>query len=41
MSMLEIGILFVGVAFLAGSCIAGGIIYAALQKVADALNKQK
>jgi hypothetical protein len=41
MSVIEIATLFNGVAILAGACVAGGIIYAALQKVADALNKQK
>jgi hypothetical protein len=38
---IEVATLFTGVAILAGACIAGGIIYAGLQKVADALNKQK
>jgi pantothenate kinase type III len=38
---IEVATLFTGVAILAGDCIAGGMIYAGLQKVADALNKQK
>ena len=38
---IEVATLFTGVAILAGGCIAGGLIYAGLQKVADALNKQK
>ena len=38
---VEVAPLFTGVAIMVGACIAGGIIYAGLQKVADALNKQK
>jgi pantothenate kinase type III len=38
---IEVATLFTGVAILAGVCIAGGIIYAGLQKVAEALGKQK
>jgi hypothetical protein len=38
---IEVATLFTGVAILAGACIAGGIMYAGLEKVADALNKQK
>ena len=38
---IEIATLFTGVAILAGACIAGGIIYAGLQKLVDAIKKQK
>ena len=41
MSVLETATFFAGSPFLVGSCIEGGIIYAALEKVPDALNKQK
>ena len=33
--------LFIGVGIIVGACIAGGAIYAGLQKLADAINKQK
>jgi hypothetical protein len=38
---VEIATLFTGVAIIVGTCIAGGIIYAGLQKIAEAINKQK
>lgn len=38
---VEIATLFTGVAIIVGACIAGGIIYAGLQKIAEAINKQK
>jgi len=38
---IEVATLFIGVAIIVGACIAGGAIYAGLQKVADATNKQK
>ena len=38
---VEIATLFTGVAIIVGKCIAGGIIYAGLQKIAEAINKQK
>ena len=38
---IEVATLFTGVAIIVGACIAGGIIYAGLQKLADAINKQK
>ena len=38
---VEIATLFKGVAVIVGACIAGGIIYAGLQKIAEAINKQK
>jgi hypothetical protein len=38
---IEVATLFTGVAIIVGACIAGGIIYAGLQKLADAMNKQK
>jgi len=38
---VEIATLFTGVAVIVGACIAGGIIYAGLQKIAEAINKQK
>ena len=40
---MDIGIatLFVGIAIIVGACIAGGAIYAGLEKLADAINKQK
>ncbi len=38
---VEIATLFTGVAIIVGVCIAGGIIYAGLQKIAEAINKQK
>jgi hypothetical protein len=37
---IEIATLVAGVLILVGALIAGGIIYAGLQKVADAINKQ-
>jgi len=41
MELIEVATLFIGVAIIVGACIAGGAIYAGLQKVADAINKQK
>ena len=41
MEIIEIATLFIGVAVIVGACIVGGIIYAGLQKVAEAMNKQK
>jgi hypothetical protein len=38
---VEVATLFTGVAIIVEACIAGGIIYAGLQKLADAINKQK
>ncbi len=38
---VEIATLFTGVAIIVGACIAGGAIYAGLQKVAEAIEKQK
>jgi len=38
---IEVATLFTGVAIIVGACIAGGIIYAGLQKLADAINKQR
>jgi hypothetical protein len=38
---IEIATLFTGFAVIVGACIAGGIIYAGLQKIAEAINKQK
>ena len=37
MSLTEVATLFIGVAII----VAGGIIYAGLQKLADAMNKQR
>jgi len=33
--------LFIGIAIIVGACIAGGAIYAGLEKLANAINKQK
>jgi len=38
---IEIAILIAGVLTMVGGIIAGGIIYAGLEKLADALKKQK
>ena len=38
---VEVATLFTGVAIIVEACIAGGMIYAGLQKLADAINKQK
>ena len=38
---IEIATLIAGVLIMVGAIIAGGIIYAGLQKLADATNKQK
>jgi hypothetical protein len=37
----EVAAMFTGIMILVGSIIAGGIIYAGLEKLADAINKQK
>ena len=37
----ELAIIITGIMILVGSCIAGGAIYAGLEKLADAINKQK
>ena len=41
MEIIEVATLFIGVAVIVGACIAGGAIFAGLQKVADTINKQK
>ena len=38
---VEIATLITGVLIMVGAIIAGGAIYAGLQKIADAINKQK
>ena len=38
---VEVATLFTDVTIIVGACIAGGIIYAGLQKLAEAVNKQK
>ena len=38
---VEIATLITGVLIMVGAIIAGGIIYAGLEKLADAVNKQK
>ena len=38
---IEIATLVAGVLILVGAIIAGGTIYAGLEKLADAINKQK
>ena len=38
---IEIATLITGVLIMVGAIIAGGAIYAGLQKIADAINKQK
>ena len=38
---IEIATLIAGVLIMVGAIIAGGAIYAGLQKLADAINKQK
>ena len=37
---MDIGIAII-VGSIVGACLVGGIIYAGLQKIADAINKQK
>jgi phosphate/sulfate permease len=38
---IEIAILVAGVLIMVGAIIAGGTIYSGLEKLADAINKQK
>ena len=38
---LEIAILVAGVLIMVGAIVGGGAIYAGLEKLADAINKQK
>ena len=38
---IEIAILVAGVLIMVGGIVGGGAIYAGLEKVADAINKQK
>jgi len=40
MEIVEVATLFIGIAIIVGACIAGGAIYAGLQKVADAMNRK-
>lgn len=38
---IEIATLITGIMIVVGACIVGGAIYAGLQKIADAIDKQK
>ena len=38
---IELATVIAGVLIMIGAVVAGGVIYAGLQKIADAINKQK